>query len=335
MIAKALKESQTQVGTNTVIAAVAQGRGLLEKLAAEVIELEKHREKLLLERQHLIHQRSELLTKPLSQEDIVNVALGLVDRRANSYKAFCEKEGMFDFLAYPKRVTESRQWAMNFSDAEMLLGNSLEGAEIEVPKILDCGLQIPLINQSNGWLYFFFGDLIKEKLKAQIEATGLPLTEQDRQAFGPSIAERRATIAACNKALDKLNAQIQQVDAAIAELSVNLDTPDVRKQDVAGIQQRVKDSRKKLEEIFSILSDMRSCENNPRKKDVFHKVRTAAWAHDEELKRTETSLRGLTELGIPHSRYHDEVPAMKEKVANIEDDLMTLLGQISAARRGA
>lgn len=348
-------ESNTsKMQSNEVAAVVTQGRGLLEKLAAEVVELETRRTELFVERQRLELQRAQILEAPLSQANVLQLVDELVDYRAKSYPAFCERAKLSELLAYPEREklaastacedaeTEggvALKWPINFKDAQEVLGHECGGVKTAVPPLKAGAMHFPLFimpKDSSAWIYFFFGDLIKEKVKAQITKNGLPWDEEDRDACDVSFTERRAMLQECNQKIDGLNTQITALDAAIEELSFGPDTPAARKQVVAETLQNINQLQAGLGQIYFVLSELRlggiERSTDSPKKQVYTSVQSRAWGHDSELKRFKNDLHTLENLGFPLEQYREKLPAITERINAVESSIQSMRAEVEEVR---
>lgn len=197
----------------------ANAESALATLAKAVSVVQQELDATMAKKDELLERRVQLYAAPLSPADVCQFVSELIDHRAAEYAQRLQSFGWIDKLMHaPARsgVPKRDSSPLCLEDAEHALSRRLE-IERRSDAVSVGVLPIFLShNEFQNWQYFFLGDAMKEKLRAeilkapQIEAEG---------AGAPPMDERREEIHAITKEIAELDAKATQLRSEIARLS--------------------------------------------------------------------------------------------------------------------
>ena len=193
----------------------------LTKLMARIDALKDEIAKKEQRRSELKTRILEIYKQPLSGSDVVEFVGEVIDFRANAY---AERLKGFD-VVQQLRLNAPRHGMhggleLTLEDVETTLGRevhldkkSFSGAPIHGgPWNLEV---VPQHGDFMHWQFFFFGDLMKEKLRSVFEACGYAAKEGQ----GGTLTEKRAEIAALLSEIKAVSDDIEKSTREIEKLS--------------------------------------------------------------------------------------------------------------------
>lgn len=201
----------------------AQAESALSALASAVSDLRQQLNAVTQRKDELLERRKMLFDAPLSQADIRQFVCELIDHRAAFYVDQLHNYKLADKLASPVRdgaPTHLRS-PLTLEDAEYALSHRLEITRRGDP-LRGEGWELPLFlshGEFQGWPYFFFGAMMKEKLCAVLADMQSAPTDGTSGTAAPSMDERRKEIAAISVEVRQLDTKAGSLRAEIGRLS--------------------------------------------------------------------------------------------------------------------
>ena len=203
--------------------------------SAQVAMLEVQKAVSLLTEQRVIAEQrkavllarcAELYDLPLGVADIRQFMNELIDYRAQHYAQTLIDFNLIDKLAVPRnRYPLANQTPshikprLNLEDAELALGRPRgNGKRVDV---ID-GWNLPIFMDSGefqGWPYFFFGDVMKEKIGQLMDAMKVPPEKPGPKSLDLTMDERRREIQAITLEVNALDADISRIQSEINSLT--------------------------------------------------------------------------------------------------------------------
>lgn len=202
----------------------AQAESALFALASAVADLRQQLNAVTQRKAELLERRKMLFDAPLSQADIRQFVCELIDHRAAAYVDRLNNYQLADKLTYPARngtVSHNGKQPINFEDAEAALGREL-GSAARKDNLDGSGWKLPIFlsyGEFEGWPYFFFGSMMKEKLCAVLADMQSAPKDGTSGTAVPSMDERRKEIAAISVEVRQLDAKAGSLRTEIGRLS--------------------------------------------------------------------------------------------------------------------
>lgn len=172
------------------------------------------------QKKQLEDRKQLLLTQPLSLADIKDFMFDFIDRKASEYPEKAGLDRLFKSIVYPPRnPTPPKPTALTLQDIDavanggeaMLFGNfglRLFGAASDLMSKTDIGA------------YFFFGDIIKEKIGHLFDDLCPAYQPEDEANIGPSVADRRKELSQINADMIKIRTAVADIDHQLSLLGV-------------------------------------------------------------------------------------------------------------------
>lgn len=200
-----------------------RSKTLAETIREHVSTLHAERAALVVQRDEVAAEIEAIQTAPIARADALQFCLDYIDSRAAAYlDNFDHMVTAFDAVAWPRRydvpigglsgVTKGEPLCLRDVDA------GLSGDFARISSHFNGGLRFFGAN-SNGHhsdeaAYFFFGDIIKAKVREHFDRL-YPAPKQANEQPYLSIVERRERIASLGKKLDALNADLAGIDTEL------------------------------------------------------------------------------------------------------------------------
>lgn len=205
--------------SNSTHSVTANAESALSVLADAVSKVQQELDATMAQKDALLERRVKLYAAPLSPADVCQFVGELIDHRAAEYAQRLQSFGWIDKLMHaPARsgVPKRDSSPLCLEDAEHALSRRVE-IERRSDAVSVGVLPIFLShNEFQNWQYFFLGDAMKEKLRAEIlKATQLEAEDAD----APPMDVRREEIQAITKEIAQLDAKATQLRGEIARLS--------------------------------------------------------------------------------------------------------------------
>lgn len=170
----------------------------------------------------LIEQRQSIYMQPLSSSGLRQFLGELIDHRAAYYASRLVSSGYAEKLAFPQyrnglSAFGQKSIPLSLADVDVALEQEKPGAP-QQGKLENSGWKLPVFMRhgefDETWPYFFFGDLMKEKL-GQL----FPVDDTVAEEAPLSLDQRRAAIDTINQQLQVLEQEIEQVKSEISGLT--------------------------------------------------------------------------------------------------------------------
>lgn len=187
-------------------------------------ELRADRACLDADRQVLLQRREVLYLQPVSNADMQQFLVDYIDARASCWDAECGWANLIKQVALPARNPD-------FAEHHGITTEELCLRDIEIvmeqPSASNAqALGIAFINfygragaamaaGSDAPFYFFFGDIIKQKLAERFDV----LCPSESRLVGAPVTERKTEIKELDAQIAVLTSKINHVDAKLKELS--------------------------------------------------------------------------------------------------------------------
>ena len=206
----------TKTTSTTQASVTAQAENALSVLTNAVSGLKQELDATTARKDELIERRVMLYAAPLSPADIRQFVAELIDHRATVYAQRLQEFDLAGKLVRPARdglPTASRS-QLNLEDAEHALSHPLE-ITARRDSLKSGGWELPIFlshGEFQGWPYFFFGNVMKEKLcaaLAEMQGDTQPGTDNTTDA---------STMDARRQEIEVITAEIEQLDAKAARL---------------------------------------------------------------------------------------------------------------------
>ncbi|MFS4551373.1 hypothetical protein [Comamonas resistens] len=213
----------------TSAAALSSAQAAMQEVKAAVSTLRAKQDELNQRKTKLEQRREMLYDQPLAPADIRQFIGELIDFRAEHYANKVKTTGLMQKLAYPASRypgKPKRPELAGFGKAPL----TLEDVEVALGKPVSCERRgdrlddpLPVLLRHGefefGWHYFFFGDLMKEKLGQLLADEAPEYRGSDANEIGAPIDERRKEIEEINEELRSIASEISSVQSEISSLT--------------------------------------------------------------------------------------------------------------------
>ena len=212
-----------------------QAKSALSDVQNMVTSLLAQRTGLQTKRQEIFEERESLLLQPLSKAEVLQGVCDVIDLRSATYEAKLKKMDLFDLIAHPTErgygeITKYRRhdFPLAICDLEQIEGKPAPYAcdtkrGEKHPPLKDSGLHLPILPRHGefeaNWLYFFFGDLLKQKLCGLLSNGEEGVLQKHGQPSAQSLKERRKEIADLSQDLQAIDQEIQALEQDIESLT--------------------------------------------------------------------------------------------------------------------
>ena len=183
-------------------------------------------------RADLVQRRNTLFEQPLGAACLRQFLGELIDYRAQAYANAMQAAAPLDQLAYPKarygRTTRSPEAGgavppLTLEDAEQALGRKRADNAARLDPLDDDGWKLPVFRTEGEfmvWPYFFFGDLMKEKLGQLLADVEPRYVKLDEDAIGAPMDERRKEIETISQEVQRLDEELGRIHMEINSLTL-------------------------------------------------------------------------------------------------------------------
>lgn len=176
----------------------------------------------------LLARCAKLYELPLGVNDIRQFMCELIDHRAQDYARKLTEFNLLDQLAFPRERYQlanpqqyDRRPRINFEDAEFALGRPLSSGK-RVDTLSGNGWKLPVFLKDGefmGWPYFFFGDVMKEKLGQLMDGMTVPIAKPSPISDAPTLDERRREIQSITLEVNSLDLELGRIQSEINSLT--------------------------------------------------------------------------------------------------------------------
>ena len=210
-----------------------QAKSALNNVQNMVQDLLAQRSTLQTKRQEIFDERESLLLQPLSKAEVLQGVCDVVEKRAAAYESKIKKMDLLDLITHPTErgygevpKLQRHNFPLAICDLEQIEGNPAPYAcdpkrSEKHPPLKDSGLHLPIIPRHGefeaNWLYFFFGDLFKQKLCSLLSDGEDGVLLKNGQPSAQSLKDRRQKIA-------DLSQELQEIDQEIKSLEHDVDS---------------------------------------------------------------------------------------------------------------
>lgn len=210
-----------------------QAKSALSNVQNLIQDLLAQRSTLQSRRQAVFDERESLFLQPLSKAEILQGVSEIIGQRAEGYRSSVKRVDLFDLLAYPAERghgeyprPERHEYPLTICDLDQIAFKpTLYARERQTiakyPHIKDHGFHLPIIPRhgefETTWLFFFFGDLIKQRLCALLADGEEGVLLENGQPNAQSLFDRR-------KKIDDLSQELQEIDQQIQSLNQDIDS---------------------------------------------------------------------------------------------------------------
>lgn len=216
----------TQPTTPTQASVTANAESALSVLTSAVASLKQELEATMARKDELLALRVKLYAAPLSPADIRQFVGELIDHRAAVYMQFMQDYKLADKIARPARdgVPTHQRSPLTLEDTEYALSRQLSVTRRADP-LRSEGWELPIFlseGEFQGWPYFYFGSVIKEKLcaaLAEMQCDTQPGIADAVAADAPSMDARRAEVAAISDEIAQLDSKAARLRSEIGRLT--------------------------------------------------------------------------------------------------------------------
>ncbi len=216
----------TQPTTPTQASVTANAESALSVLTSAVASLRQELEATMARKDELLAQRVKLYAAPLSPADIRQFIGELIDHRAAVYEQRLQDYQLADKIARPARdgTPTHQRSPLTLEDAEYALARRLPVTRRADP-LRSEGWELPIFlsgGEFQGWPYFYFGSVIKEKLctaLAEMQGDAQPGIADTAAADAPSMDARRAEVAAISDEIAQLDSKAARLRSEIGRLT--------------------------------------------------------------------------------------------------------------------
>lgn len=209
--------------TPTQASVTANAENALSVLANAVASLKQELDATMARKDELLERRVKLYAAPLSPADIRQFVGELIDHRAAVYAQRLQDFQLADKLARPGRdgVSTVHRSPLTLEDAEHALSRRLAIARRSDP-LQGEGWALPLFmsdGEFQGWPYFFFGGVIKEKLCAALAEMQGDAQRDPADEGASSMDARREEIKAITDEIAQLESNAARLRGEIGRLT--------------------------------------------------------------------------------------------------------------------
>ncbi len=209
----------------TQASVTANAESALSVLTSAVASLKQELDATMTLKDELLAQRVKLYAAPLSPADIRQFVGELIDHRASIYEQRLRDYQLADKIARPARDgTPTKRSPLTLEDAEYALSHQLAVTRRADP-LRATGWELPIFlsgGEFQGWPYFFFGGIIKEKLTAtlaEMQANAQPDTADTAAADEPTLDALRAEVVAISDEIAQLDSKAARLRGEIGRLT--------------------------------------------------------------------------------------------------------------------
>ena len=209
-----------------------QAKSALSNVQNMVQDLLAQRSTLLDRRQGVFDERESLLFQPLSKAEVLQGVCEVIEQRAEAYEFKLRDMDLFNLVAYPTERGYGNprppryDYPLALFDLDCIAGKPNPYArdlqKVEPwPEVKDKGWGLPILPRygefESSWVYFFFGDLIKQKLCALLADGEEDVLLENGQPNAQSLAQRRQKI-------DELSQELRTIDQDNEALNQDIDS---------------------------------------------------------------------------------------------------------------
>ena len=216
----------TQPTTPTQASVTANAESALSVLTSAVASLRQELEATMARKDELLAQRASLYAASLSPADIRQFVGELIDHRAAVYEQRLQDYQLADKIARPARdgTPTNQRSPLTLEDAEYALSHRLAVTRRADPLRAE-GWELPIFlsgGEFQGWPYFFFGSIIKDKLcatLAEMQANAQPDAADPVAADAPALDGLRAEVVAISEEIAQLDSTAARLRGEIGRLT--------------------------------------------------------------------------------------------------------------------
>lgn len=212
-----------------------QAKSALSNVQNMVQDLLAQRSTLMDRRQVVFDERESLLLQPLSKAEVLQGICDVVDQRASAYESKIKKMDLLDIITHPTERGYGKFTRLQRYDFPLAICDldQIEGKPAPYacdpklgekhPPLKDSGLHLPILPRHGefeaNWLYFFFGDLLKQKLCSLLADGEEGVLLKNGQPSAQSLKDRRKKIADLSQDLQAIDQEIQALEQDIDSLT--------------------------------------------------------------------------------------------------------------------
>lgn len=209
-----------------------QAKSALNNVQNMIQDLLAQRSTLLDRRQVVFDDRESLLLQPLSKAEVMQGVCEVIEQRAEEYESKLRDMDLFNLVAYPtgrgygNPSPPRYDYPLSIFDLDCIAdkpnpyARDLQKVEYW-PEVKDKGWGLPILPRYGefepSWVYFFFGDLIKQKLCVFLADDEEGVLLANGQPNAQSLIDRR-------KKIDELSQELQTIDQDIQALNQDIDS---------------------------------------------------------------------------------------------------------------
>jgi len=206
-------------------AALSNAKQAVVGIQRAIASLVKKRASIQEEKAALLERAAALYDMPLSHSEIKQLMCEMIDLRAETYGNRLIEFNLMKRLKVPDQrypipggVSRARS-PMNFEDAEFVLGRPrTHGARAD--NISGNGWHLPIFmgnGEFDSWQYFFFGDVMKEKLCLLMDKMADPSAKHIQESQPKTLDDRR-------QELEEIKLKIASLDNELSGIAFEINT---------------------------------------------------------------------------------------------------------------
>lgn len=205
----------------------APSKGLAEAIREHIGGLQRQRASLVEQRERANAEVESLWNAPISREEALAFCCDYIDVLGAAYPATAGNfAALFDRVAWPRRYDvppggvpgNSKGAPLNLRDVD----RGLSADYCTRDESFSGGLSFFGVHagfmRTDAAAYFFFGDIIKQRIAEQFDAFYPRPANSDAGESWPPIADRRARIAELEAEIESLNAALAGIEAELKEI---------------------------------------------------------------------------------------------------------------------
>lgn len=193
-------------------------RSVLGGMRKSLGDMTERKKKLIHEREKLVSERNAVLSEPLSKADAWNYIESLMDANASSYPALAGWDQMFHNLLHPmgpyhepRKGDDGMPPMIRFGEARAVLEENWSALYNSDPMFF-MDTKGVMRNGERGFL-FFFGDIIKSKMKSHFDAL-----YEGKEFSSRSNDERTRGLLPIDQRIAAIDAELSSIDMQVSEV---------------------------------------------------------------------------------------------------------------------
>ncbi|ODU46605.1 hypothetical protein [uncultured Aquimonas sp.] len=223
-------------------------RNIAGQVRAYVATLHARRGELRAERSQLEEERDALLNAPVNREDAIRFVFDYIDRRAARFTEICGWKVQLSRVLKPGNA--SGAVGQQYGPGVLTLAEINDSLSMDAVRnehrfgeggicFLSAGRDTrSFVRTFDDMALYFFGDLIKEKLRPYVEAHMPELAGADAARVGPPVEERRVRLTEISVRLEEIGTEDAALSKELQELSAPNPTDALR---AAGCREPMRD----------------------------------------------------------------------------------------------